>query len=155
MKNRFQNLPLKFQPAVQVGTLLTHSLKAPGFQPFGAYEVKTWFQSLLFQIHSCTAPLHPGAVAVATITAVDAYGCPRSGGGETFVATLTRLSAGDAPNAPWAPSAAAQLTAVVVDNGDGTYRARLAAPAQGRYALDVALKDPSTVGLFKSNAVDP
>jgi hypothetical protein len=28
---------------------LTHSLKPPGFNP-GAYEVKTWFQTLLFQI---------------------------------------------------------------------------------------------------------
>jgi hypothetical protein len=30
---------------------LTHSLKAPGFNPW-TYEVKTWFQSLLFQMHN-------------------------------------------------------------------------------------------------------
>jgi len=98
--------------------------------------------------------LTPGVVAVATIVAVDAFGCPRSGGGETFVATLTRLSSSTGSSTdgvthpPLAPSSAAQLTAVVVDVGDGTYRARFAAPAEGRYALDVALRDPGSGALI-------
>ena len=88
--------------------------------------------------------LAPGVVVSADIVAVDAYGCPRTSGGETFVATLTRV---DAAGGGGGPSAAAQSTAVVVDLSDGTYRARFAAPAEGRYALDVALRDPSTGAL--------
>jgi hypothetical protein len=43
---------------------VTHSLKAPGFNPGGAYEeVKNWFQSFAFSNSTCTAtPSRKGGV---------------------------------------------------------------------------------------------
>jgi hypothetical protein len=51
---------------LQVESSLTHSLKAPGFNPRAAYEVKTRFQNLGFQTQ--LAPLtvrYPTAAAAA------------------------------------------------------------------------------------------
>ena len=38
----------------KLNSVVTHSLKAPGFNP-RAYKVKTRFKSLLFQMQTCTA----------------------------------------------------------------------------------------------------
>jgi len=82
-------------------------------------------------------------------------------GGDLFVATLTRLSADGAHGADGggggaeggagartlSASSAAQVAAAVTDNGDGTYQARFAAPAEGMYALDVALQEAASGAL--------
>ena len=90
--------------------------------------------------------LAPGVAVAAVVQTKDAHGCPVTTGGSAGLvwAALTRLSDDAEGRRAATPSAAAVAAATTVDLGDGTYEVRFAAPAEGRYALDVALKDPAT-----------
>ena len=71
------------------------------------------------------------------ITAADTFGCRRIGGGDNFDLALTRISKPSTEGTMHGPDTIVKKF-VSVDNGDGTYTAKVLAPSPGRYLLDIA-----------------
>ena len=75
------------------------------------------------------------ASSVVTVTAKDAYGNPRTAGGDTVRAFLQ-------PSFPLSPAALAAVSshnATVTDLGTGSYKVSLASAAAGTYALNLTV----------------